>query len=177
MNRQEKHFVAGVFDNEDHALAVVEEMIEHDFPMDQVSVLHRAGGQGDDVLGIAYADEKERFKVWGTQGALWGALGGLLAGTAGLVLLPGVGPLLIAGPIVDAIAGAIAGAGLMTGGAAITHLTIAMRRMGIPEEHLQVLHDAIMDGKTVVILNSGNDDPEEWRQRLAWDGADPALVI
>lgn len=62
--------VTGVFNNENHALAVVEEMIEQDFPMDQVPVLHRAGGQGDDVLGIAYADEKECFKMWGIQGAL-----------------------------------------------------------------------------------------------------------
>ncbi len=177
MNKHRKRFIAGVFDNEDRAFTLVEDMIEHDFPMDQVSVLHRAGGQGDDVLGIAYADEKERFRVWGTQGALWGALGGLLAGTAGLVLLPGVGPLLIAGPIVDAIAGAIAGAGLMTSGAAITHVTIALRRMGIPEEHIETLHQAIMDGKTVLILNSGNDDPEKWRQRLKWQGADPVVVI
>ncbi len=177
MTAHRKHFVAGVFDNEGRAFTVVEDMIEHDFPMDQVSVLHRAGGQGDDVLGIAYADEKERFKVWGTQGALWGALGGLLAGTAGLVLLPGVGPLLIAGPIVDAIAGAIAGAGLMSGGAAVTHVTIALRRMGIPEEHLEVLHDAIMDGKTVLILDSGNDDPVKWQQRLKWQGAEPVLVM
>ncbi len=177
MTKHKHHFVAGVFNNEDRAFTVVEDMIEHDFPMDQVSVLHRAGGQGDDVLGIAYSDEKERFKVWGTQGALWGGLGGLLAGTAGLVLLPGVGPLLIAGPIVDAIAGAIAGAGLMSGGAAVTHLTIGLRRMGIPEEHLEVLHDAIMDGKTVLILNSGDDDPEKWRQRLKWQGAEPVLVM
>ncbi len=177
MTAHKRHFVAGVFGNEDRALTIVEDMIEHDFPMDQVSVLHRAGGQGDDVLGIAYSDEKERFKVWGTQGALWGALGGLLAGTSALLLLPGVGPLLLAGPIIDAIAGAIAGAGLMTGGAAITHLTIGLRRMGIPEEHIETLHRAIMDGKTVVILNSGSDDPEVWRQRLKWQGADPVLVM
>lgn len=175
MSEHKKHFVAAVFDNEDRALRVVEEMIEQDFSMDQVSVLHRAGGQGDDILGIAYSDEKERFKVWGTQGALWGALGGLLASASGLMLIPGIGPLLIAGPIVDAIAGAIAGAGFMTSGAAITHLTIALRRMGIPDEYLDTLHQAIMDGKTVLILNSGSDDPEVWRQRLTWEGA--GLVI
>jgi hypothetical protein len=177
MNKQTNHFVGAVFDNPKHAKATVEEMIEHNFPMDQVSILHRAGGSGDDFLGIVYSNEKERLKVWGTQGALWGSLGGLLAGASGLLLLPGIGPLLIAGPLIDAIAGAAIGAGLMTAGAAATHLTIALRRLGIPEDKLQILHQAVMDGKTLVLIHCGSDDPEFWRRRLAWKGADPVLTM
>ena len=63
MNRHSKHFIGAVFDNPDNAHAVVEDMIRHDFPMDQVSVLHKAGGEGDDFLGIAYSNEKERFRA------------------------------------------------------------------------------------------------------------------
>jgi hypothetical protein len=177
MTNKHKNFVGAVFTNPDNAHAVVKDMIEHDFPMDQVSILHKAGGQGDDFLGIAYTNEKERFKVWGTQGALWGSLGGLLAGTAGMLLLPGIGPLLIAGPLLDAIAGAAVGTGVMTTGAAVTHLTIGLRRAGIPEDKLDILHQAIMDGKTVLLMHCGNDDPEAWRQRLAWTGADPVLTM
>ena len=143
MARDTKNFVGAVFDNPDNAHAVVEDMSQHDFPMDQVSILHRAGGEGDDFLGIAYGNEKERFRVWDARGALWGSLGGLLAGAAGLLLLPGIGPMLIAGPLLDAIAGA---AGLMTAGAAVSHLAIALRRLGIPEDKLDILHQAIMDG-------------------------------
>jgi hypothetical protein len=177
MTKQSDIVVGAVFEDPDNAHAVVEEMIKHDFPMDQVSVLHKAGGQGDDFLGIAYTNEKERFKVWGAKGALWGSLGGLLAGAAGLFLLPGIGPVLIAGPLIDAIAGAAIGAGLMTTGAAVTHLTIALRRLGIPEDKLTILHQAVMDGKTVLLMHCGYDDPEVWRQRLAWTGADPVFTI
>ena len=177
MTKKPKNFVGAVFANPDNAEAVVEDMIKHDFPMDRVSILHKAGGQGDDVLGIAYGDEKERFKVWGAEGALWGSLGGLLAGAAGLFLLPGIGPILIAGPLIDALAGGALGAGVMTTGAAITHLTIALRRAGIPEDKLAILHQAIMDGKTVLIMHCGNDDPEAWHQRLVWTGADPVFTM
>jgi len=170
-------YVGAVFKHSDDAHAVVEEMIKHDFPMDQVSVLHRAGGQGDDFLGIAYSDEKERFKVWGVEGALWGSLGGLLASSAGLFLLPGIGPVLIAGPLLNAVAGAAVGAGLMTTGAAATHLTIGLRRMGIPEERLDMLHQAVAKGRTVVLINVGDGDPEVWRRRLAWDGAEPVFTL
>jgi len=173
MGKHNKHFVGAVFGNSDDAHAVVEEMIKHNFPMDQVSVLHKAGGQGDDFLGIVYTDEKERFKIWGMEGALWGSLGGLLAGAGGLILIPGVGPVLVAGPVIEAIAGAVAGAGIMTAGAAATHL----RRMGIPEDKLEILHQAVMDGKTVVLMNVGNESAAEWRSRLAWKGAEPVLVL
>ena len=177
MTRQPKKYIGAVFDNPENAHAVVEDMIRHDFPMDQLSILHKAGGQGDDLLGIAYTSEKSRFKVWGVEGALWGSLGGLLAGAAGLFVLPGIGPVLIAGPLIDAIAGAVVGAGLMTTGAAVTHLTIALRRLGIPEEKLAMLHQAVMDGKTVLLMHCGHDDPEAWRQRLVWTGADPVFTM
>ncbi|HUX31849.1 MAG TPA: hypothetical protein VMV78_14670 [Thiobacillus sp.] len=177
MNTHTDHLVGAVFDNPDHAQAQVEEMIKHDFPMDQVSLLHKAGGEGDDFLGIAYTNEKERFKVWGAKGALWGSLGGLLVGAVGLLMLPGIGPVLIAGPLIDAIAGAAVGAGLMTAGAAATHLTIALHRLGIPDDKLKILHQAIMDGKTVLLMHCGNDDPEAWRQRLSWTGANPVFTM
>jgi hypothetical protein len=144
MTKHPKSFIGAVFANRDNAQTVVEEMIAHDFPMDQVSILHKAGGQGDDFIGIAYTDEKERFKVWGAAGAFWGSLCGLLAGAAGMLLLPGIGPVLIAGPLLEAIVGAAVGAGLMTTGAAVTHLTIALRRLGIPDDKLAILHQAVM---------------------------------
>ncbi len=177
MSKKISHFVGGVFIHPEDAHAVVEEMIKNDFPMDEVSILHKAGGEGDDFLGIAYTNEKERFEVWGAGGALAGALGGLLMGAGGLMLIPGIGPMLVAGPVINAIIGAVTGAGLMTAGAAATHLTIALRRMGIPEEKLDMLHQAVMNGETVLLMDVGNDDPETWRTRLEWKGADPVLVL
>ena len=134
------NLIAAVFDDPDSARVLVERLIEEDFPMDQISLLHRAGGEGDDFLGIAYTDERERIKVWGKYGALWGAVGGLLAGATGLLLIPGVGALLVVGPLLDIIAGATIGTGVMAGAAVVTRLTIALRRMGMPEDKLEALH-------------------------------------
>ena len=145
--------------------------------MDQISLLHRAGGEGDDFLGIAYTDERERIKVGGKYGALWGAVGGLLAGATGLLLIPGVGALLVVGPLLDIIAGATIGTGVMAGAAVVTRLTIALRRVGMPEDKLEALHQAIMDGKTVLILHCGADDPVMWQQRIKWYGAELVQVL
>ncbi len=177
MTKHTEHYIGAVFENPDNAHAVVEEMIKHSFPMDQVSILHKAGGQGDDVLGISYTNEKERFKMWGLEGALWGSLGGFLAGAAGFFLLPGIGPVFIAGPLIDALARGAIGAGVMETGAAASHLTIALRRTGIPEDKLAILHGAVMDGKIVLLMHCGNYDPNVWHQRIAQAGADPVITM
>ena len=177
MTTQIQHFVGAVFDNPDDTKVLVEQMIKRDFPIDQVSILHKACGLGDDILGIAYTNEKKRFKVWGAQGTLWSSLGGLYIGTAGLFLLPSIGPVLLAGPVIDTIVDAAVGAERMTTGAESTHLTIALRRIGIPEDKLELLHQAVIDGKTVLLMHCGNDDPEAWHQRMVWKGAAPVFTL
>ncbi len=166
------NILAAVFDSPAQAQKVVEQLIEHDFPMDQISILHRAGGQGDDFLGVSYENEHQRLRFWGEQGAIWGALGGFLAGTMGLLLVPGVGPLLVLGPFIEMITGAAAGGGLMAGAALATRLTIALRRMGIPDEKLEYLHRSVMDGKTLVLLQFGKRDATDWRHIVSWGGAE-----
>lgn len=177
MENTKPKLLAAVFDNDEHAYHAVEELVEKDFPMDKISVLHRAGGMGDDFLGIAYGDEKERVKVWGEQGALWGSLAGLLAGASGMFFVPGVGLLLLAGPVINAITGAAVGAGLMAGSAVATRLSNALHRMGIPTDQLDRLHQAIMDGKTVVLLHPGQLDLQALKQRLQWQHAEEVLIL
>ena len=149
--------------------------------MDQISLLSRAGGAGDDMLGVTYHDTGERMKAWGKQGAFWGAIWGLLAGASGMFVLPGLGPLLVAGPIVEALGAAIAGAavagGTMAGAAAVSHLASALHRMGIPEAELAQIEAAIHAGQYVVILHCAPEESEKQVRTLAWAGADPVYQL
>lgn len=173
--------VSGVFSDQAAATRLVEKLIEQDFPMDRISVLHKSGGEGDDMLGLAFTDTGERVRVWGEHGAAWGALWGLLAGAAGLFVLPGVGPLLAAGPVVEALGGAIAGAavagGTMAGAALLSELASALHRLGIPDQDIDTLHQAIMDGQIAVILHCSPGEAEQCHSRLAWAGADPVIEL
>jgi len=171
----------GVFDSETKAQRVIEKLIKEDFPADRLSLLRKSGGAGDDMLGLAYTDSSERIKVWGEHGAAWGALWGLLAGATGLFVIPGVGPLLAAGPIVEALGGAITGAavagGAMAGAAVLTEFASALHRMGIPESRIEDIHAAIEGGKYVVILHCQPDEAERCAMRLDWAGADPVIKL
>ena len=176
VNEARLHLAVGVFSDSGKATRLVEKLIAEDFPQDRISLLHKSGGSGDDMLGISYADDNERVKVWGEHGAFWGAIWGMLAGATGMFVLPGLGPLLAAGPIVEAIAGAVAGGvltgGAMAGAAALTGLASALHRMGLPEEALQQIHDAVDEGDYVVILHCAADEVDKCLIKIRWAGAD-----
>ena len=172
----------GVFEREQQAEALVERLIGDDFPADRISVLHKGGGQGDDMLGISFDSGGERVRTWTEQGALWGGLLGLLARASGLFVLPGLGPLLAAGPVVEMIGGAVAGtllgSGAMAGAAALTQLATALHHIGIPEEQVRQLHQWIEQGRVVVILHLDPDtDHQACLTRMKWAGADPVIEL
>jgi len=173
--------VVGIYASEAQAQQLVEKLIREDYPMDRISLLSRAGGAGDDMLGVTYHDTGDRMKAWGKQGAFWGAVWGLLAGASGMFVLPGLGPLLVAGPIVEALGAAIAGAavagGTMAGAAAVSHLASALHRMGIPEDELEQIESAIQAGQYVVILHCAPDESEKHAHTLAWAGAEPVYQL
>jgi hypothetical protein len=158
--------VLAFFDREDGAQRALDRLVEEDFPLDRVSILGRPGASGDDPLGIYYARTGERIRGWGKMGALWGGLLGLFGGAIGLFVVPGVGPMLIAGPLINTLIGAGVGGALMAGGASLSELTVAIHRMGVPEDRLQETQQFIESGHYVVLLVLHRDATERWRQTL-----------
>ncbi|MEJ2059425.1 MAG: hypothetical protein P8Y64_02905 [Gammaproteobacteria bacterium] len=165
-----EHFVVAIYRDENHAHRAVEALAEQDFPLDQVSVLGRVDSSGDDVLGILHPGVNERMKVWAAQGAAWGGLLGLLAGAAGMIFLPGIGSVMIVGPLVQALAGGMTGAAMGGGGmgaaAALSQLGVAMHRHGIPETELERLHRAIKAGQYLILLKTPADRTDAVRHPL-----------
>lgn len=165
------------YDDQEAAEQALQQLMDLDFAPDRISVLGRASSSGDDPLGVYYATPGERMKAWGGMGAFWGGLWGLLTGAAGMFLVPGVGPVLAAGPVVEALTGAAAGAGVvggaMAGGAALSQLTVAVHRMGVPEEHLDETRRLLEQGHTPVMLIAGEDEVPRWREVLGDGPAEP----
>ena len=170
-----------VYDAESRAQQAIEKLIDKGFPMDMMSVLGRIHPSGDDVLGIYHVKAGERIEAWAKQGALWGAIWGLFAGAAGMFILPGLGPILAAGPAVEAIVGAVGGAAVgsaaMSGAAAATHLATAMHRMGIPEERIDYLHREIEEGRYLLLLRVATEQIQEWKAVVGWSNAKELIEL
>jgi len=167
------HLLVAVYDDHQAARRAVERLIDRDYPMDAISIMGRAESSGDDVLGIYYRDNGERMKDWATHGALWGGLWGALSAAAGLFVVPGLGSLLLIGPIVEMLVGGAAGAaltgGAMAGAAAISQAALALHRMGVPQSRLQAYHDALEQGRYVLLLRCGDDsEVTRWAAELGW---------
>jgi hypothetical protein len=104
----------------------------------------------DDESTRAFAHEKNTKAPEGT--ATGAAAGGIIGGTLGLLagigalVIPGVGPLIAAGPIMAALAGV--GAGGAVGG-----VVGALVGMGIPEYEAKRFEGAVKDGGTLLSVH------------------------
>jgi uncharacterized membrane protein len=165
--REKNRVLVAVYPDEKGTEAVVRRLIDQGYQMDLISVLGQLHTSGDDTLGVYHLNVGDRMKAWGKQGVFWGGLWGMVAGAAGLFMIPGVGVVMAAGYIVEAIAGgAVVGATAMGGAAALSQLAVAYHRAGIPQEKIESLHKAIIEGKYVLMLRGAMSELDQWREVL-----------
>ena len=124
------------------------------------------------------------MKYWGKLGAFWGGIWGLLFGSA-VFLIPGVGPLVVAGPLVGWIVGALEGA-VVVGG--VNAIGAGLYSLGIPKNSVLQYEEDITTGKYVVIAHGTAEEvarareiinrtnPEKWDEhQLAGGNNEPRL--
>jgi hypothetical protein len=103
-------------------------------------------------------------------GAALGGLGGLLVGL-GALTIPGIGPVVAAGPLATAVAAlAGAGAGALAGGAA-GGLLGALVDAGLPQDEAAFYAEGVRRGGTLVTVRAPDDMHDRVRSILQQNGA------
>ena len=125
----------------------MQELQHSGFDMKKLSIIGRDYHSEEQVVG--YYNMGDRVKYWGSQGAFWGGLWGWLFGSA-FLFIPGVGPLVFAGPIVGWIVGALEGA-VVVGG--LSALGACLYSQGIPKNSILKVEMALKTGKFIVIAH------------------------
>jgi hypothetical protein len=142
--------VFGLYATPDIAENAVDHLLTVGFTNSDISVL-----LPDDESTRAFAHEKHTKAPEGT--ATGAATGGVIGGTLGLlagigaIAIPGVGPLIVAGPIISALAGL--GAGGTVGG-----VVGALVGMGIPEYEAKRFEGAVKNGGTLLSVHCETSD-------------------
>ena len=108
--------VVAVYDTHEQAEAAIKDLQEAGVDMQSLSIAGKDTYTDEHVVG--YYNAGDRMKYWGKLGAFWGGLWGLLFGSAMFSIL-GIGPILVAGPLVAWIIGALEGATVVGGVSAI----------------------------------------------------------
>lgn len=118
--------------------------------MRQVSVVGKGYHTGEDPIGYYTIDAQLKMAGIRDTGwqALWGSIWGLLY-SGGFFLVPGVGPILAAGPVVGTLAGAVGA----VEEEASDGLTQALLGAGIPPEHIKEYLHAIHANHFLLIVH------------------------
>jgi hypothetical protein len=111
---------------------------------------------------IGYYNAGDRMKYWGKMGAFWGGIWGMLFGSA-FFLIPGVGPLLVAGPLVAWIVGALEGA-VVVGG--LSAVGVGLYSLGIPKDSILRYERALTTGKFVLVAHGSLDETTRAKEIL-----------
>jgi hypothetical protein len=150
--------VVAVYGSHADAENAVAKLSAASFDITKVSIVGKDYHTEEKVVG--YYTAGDRMKSWGGIGAFWGGIWGLLFG-AGFFLIPGIGPVLVAGPFLAALVGALESA-VVVGGLSV--LTAGLISLGIPKESAVKYEAEIKADKFVMVVHG---TPEELQRAQA----------
>jgi hypothetical protein len=145
---------AGVVILSTHAEAedAVKELQRSGFDMKKLSIVGKDYHTEEQVVG--YYNIGDRMSYWGKLGAFWGGLWGILFGSA-FFLVPGIGPLVVAGPLVSAIVAGLEGAVIIGG---LNALGAGLYSIGIPKDSILRYETAIKSEKFVLVVHGSANE-------------------
>src|SRR3974390_1328372 len=126
----DRNSIVTVYNSHVEAEQAVRELQKGGFDMKKLSIMGRDYHTEERVVG--YYNTGDRMKHWGKLGAFWGGLWGFLLGSA-FFLVPGIGPVLVAGRLVAWVVGAVEGA-VVVGG--LSALGAGLYSIGIPKDSI-----------------------------------------
>jgi len=151
----EKNSVVAVFESHSQAEEALKELQRSGYDMKKLSILGKDYHTEENVVG--YYNAGDRMKRWGKTGAFWGGFWGLLFGSA-FFAIPGIGPVLVAGPLVAWIVGALEGA-VVVGG--LSAVGAGLYSIGIPKDSVVEYESALKSDKFLVLAHGTPEEVEK----------------
>ena len=142
--------VYGAFTDREHAQHALDDLRTHGFGREDMSFVDSA--RDEDVNLVRRMDTRSEegtgygIAAGGTIGAILGALAGL---GAGIIAIPGLGGLLVAGWLLAALSG-------LSIGGAVGGIVGALVGHGIPEDEAIAAEQYLRQGKPIVVVRAGN---------------------
>jgi hypothetical protein len=145
-----KTAVFGIYTTTNQAEAAVNQLMSQGFSGDDISVLMEDSNSSRQFAHEKNTKVPEGTTTGATAGGVIGGTLGLLAGL-GALAIPGVGPLIAAGPIMGTLAG-------MGAGGAVGGIIGALVGLGIPEYEAKRYEGRIKDGGVLLSVHCNTSD-------------------
>ncbi len=143
--------VVAIYDTHEQAEHAIKELQEGGVDLKSLSIAARNTHTDEHVVG--YYNAGDRMKYWGKIGAFWGGFWGLLFGSAAFAI-PGLGPILVAGPLVGWIIAALEGA-VVVGG--VSAMGAGLVSIGIPKDSVLKYEVALKTDKFLLVVHGTSD--------------------
>jgi uncharacterized membrane protein len=155
-----QNMAVAIYPTHQEAETAVKKLQSSGFDMRKLSIVGKDYQTEQHVVG--FYNMGDRMKAWGRLGAFWGGMWGLLFGAA-FFLIPGIGPVLMAGPLVAAIVSALEGAAVVGG---LSALGGALVSVGIPRDSAVAYETELEVGKFLLIVHGTQEDISRARALL-----------
>lgn len=158
--------IIGTFSSRDSAESCIRELRNSGFDNNRISLV--AKGDGAQGQGQGRGDRGGGATTMGigpsaatgvTTGGVLGGVAGLLAGL-GALTIPGLGPIVAAGPLAATLTGAVGG-GLVGG----------LVDMGIPEERSQYFESKVREGRILAVVDADSGKVDQAARTMRDFGA------
>ena len=153
--------VVAIYDTHEQAEHAVKELQQAGVDMKSLSIAARDTHTDEHVVG--YYNAGDRMKYWGKVGAFWGGFWGLLFGSA-LFAIPGIGPILVAGPLVAWIVAGLEGAAVVGG---VSAVGAGLVSIGIPKDSVLKYDVALKTDKFLLVVHGTPDDVNKAKDIIA----------
>ena len=150
-----------VFDTHAAAEEAIRTLGQSGFDMKKLSLVGK--GYHSEEKPMGFYTTGDRIKAWGSSGAFWGGIWGMLLAPA-VFVLPGLGVVGMAGPIVATLVGALEGA-VVVGG--LSALGAALTQVGVPKDQVIKYEAALKVDKYLLVVHGSAEDQEKARSVLA----------
>ncbi|MGG1368111.1 general stress protein [Priestia megaterium] len=137
--------VVGIYKSEQEAIAAVEDLKNQGYATRDISIIGQDHKEVDRVTEETDTEVVDGIATGALTGGALGGLTGLLAG-AGALAIPGIGPIVAAGPIAAVLTGAVTGAGV--GG-----LTGALVEIGLSKDEAEYYGNSVKEGNILVLVD------------------------
>jgi hypothetical protein len=143
----DNNIVVAVYDTHEQAENAVRKLEQATFDMKKLSIVAKNPHAEEHVVG--FYNTGDRVKHWGKRGAFWGSMWGLLFGSA-FFAIPGLGPVLVAGPLVAWIVAALEGA-VVVGG--VSAVGAGLFSIGIPKDSVLEYEIALKTDRFLLLVD------------------------
>lgn len=150
------HAVA-VYSTHDVAEEAVRQLSKEGFDMKKLSIIGQDYHSEERPIG--FFNSGDQMWSWGKFGAFWGAIWGLMFGSA-LMFIPGIGHVMLGGYIIGALQGAFFGGAFGVIGGALTSL-------GIPENSVVQYEKDIKAGSFLLIAHGSEEEVKNAKSILS----------